>query len=800
MKGSLKLCLLLAGVLVVMVGCELEKDPSASPPPQPTPPPDVVSQGPANPSPDRLLYSSGKDEPDLEIYTSFPDGSGRQRLTRNLYGDSGAVALADTGLIYYVCGRWGAAICLATTAGTGEADAISGEAIGYPTIIEDPAFSPDGSRMIFTEIEISEDGSLTFYDLYLYDFGTERLTNLAVGPSQDQMAAWASNDTIVWSRLRNGDYDLVTFRLGAPRGSAPIYLTDNDVDDLGVDVSADGGKLAWIGAEGNDGALFTMPFTGTPGTPTSIEPVRLERAFIGGDPDTAWSPDGTKIAFAGLAPGEDDVEIFTIPADDGPVTNVTRNDIFDADPEWALLPPSISIATPFLFTEGQSGGVLFEILLDAPQAQTVTVDYTTVPGTATAADFTARSGTATFTPGQTRVAVEVPVTNDNLIEPTETFLLRLSNSSPGTLTAKTEARGRIEDDEIEPTPTPPPAATPRPTPSSSPSPGNVADGRIAFASTRSGTQQIYTMQSNGSDVRHVSPDQASSGLGSPSWSRDAARIIHTALNSSGGTPQPEIVDRPSDGTGSFRLLQVSPAVETDPAYLPGDAQGGFAFSSDTDGDFEIYYATPSGGSTKKLTDNSANDGHPSFSDPAAGTARMVFHSNADGDFDIYMLEVSTSGDPSGAPVNLTQEAAGASPTNELAPDFALGRNVITYHGNEHGDFDIYTLDLTTMQESHVTTDVADETNPAFSPTGSSIAFQRDLGGGNTDVFVMPAQAGGAATNLTSSPGADLSPEWGPAPPGTSGASSPAALAMVIGAPLLLGLSVARRRARYRAGK
>jgi Tol biopolymer transport system component len=796
MRPRLKLFLLVAGAVAVLAGCELEKDPSATPPPAPTPPPDVTSEGQPNPSADRLVFSSGRDEPDLEIYTSFADGSGRNRLTRNTEGESGVVAYPNTGLVYYVCGR-SESICVATTSGTGTAGVLSSQRLGFP-IIEDPAISPDGSRMLLTAVQISPDGSSTNYDIHMYEFATEEFTNFAVGAAQDQMPAWVSDDTIVWSRARNNNRELVSFRLGSPRGTNPTFLTNNDVDDLGVDVSPDGTKLAWIGTQRRNpdsGELFTMPFTGSAGTATSIEPVRLQRGFIGGDPDTAWSPDGTKIAFAGLAPGEDDVEIFTIPATDGPVTNVTRNEVYDVDPEWAQLPPSFSVATPLLFTEGGTGGVLFEILLDAPQTETVTVDYSTLPGTATAADFTPRSGTATFAPGETRVAVQVPVTNDTEIEPAETFRFRLSNSSGGTLTAVDEVTARIMDDEVEPTPTPPPTASPTPSPTTSPTPGPLTDGRISFASARSGVQQIYTMQSDGADVRHVSADQGSSELGSPNWSPDAARLIHTAMNSSGGAPQPEIVDRPSDGTGSFRLLQVDPATDTDPVYVPGDPQGGFVFASDRDGDFEIYYATPSGGSTKKLTDNTANDGHPSFSAAAGGMVRMVFHSNADGDFDVYMRQVSTAGDASGSPVNLTQETAGQTPHDELAPDFALGRNSITYHGNEHGDFDIYTLDLGTMQEAHVTTDVANETNPSYSPTGTSIVFEKDLGGGNTDLFVMPA-GGGTATNVTNSPGADVAPDWGPGTSGSSSApASRAAVAVAIGAPVALGLTLSRRRRR-----
>ncbi|MDQ4124578.1 MAG: hypothetical protein M3134_03115 [Actinomycetota bacterium] len=780
-------------VVAALGACELEKDPSATPPPAPTPPPDVTSQGPSDPTPDRLVFSSGRDEPDLEVYTTFPDGSARTRLTRNTEGDSGAVAYPNAGLVYYVCGR-SESICVAATAGTGSAGVVSSQRLGYP-IIEDPAISPDGSRVVLSAVRISPDGNSTNYDLYLYDFSTEEFTDFAVGAALDQMPSWASDDTIVWSRFRNGDWELVSFRLGSPRGTNPTVLTDNDVDDLGVDVSNDGTKLAWIGTEKgnpNAGELFTMPFDGTRGTPVSIEPVRLERGFIGGDPDVAWSPDGTRIAFAGLAPGEDDVEIFTIPANDGPVTNVTDNAIYDVDPEWATLPPSLSVGSPLLYTEGAPGGVTFEIFLDAPQADQVTVDYTTVPGTATAADFTPRSGTAVFAPGERRVAVTIPVTNDTLIETAETFTFRISNASGGTLISTDESTGRIMDDEVEPTPTPPPTATPFPTPTTPATPGPVTDGRIAFASTRNGVQQIFTMESDGGDVRHVSPDQSSSELGSPNWSPDAARLIHTAMNNAGGAPQPEIVDRPSDGSGSFRILQVDPSVDTDPVYLPGDPQGGFVFASDRDGDFEIYYATPSGGFTKKLTDNNANDGHPSFSAASGGVVRMVFHSNADGDFDVYVREVSTSGDPMDAAVNLTPERAGQTPHDELAPDFALGRNKITYHGNEHGDFDVFSLDLTTMQESHLTTDVANETNPAFSPTGDFIAFQKDLGGGNTEVFVMPA-SGGAGTNVTNSPGADGAPEWGTGSAGA--ASSSTALAMVVGAPLLLGLVHGRRRRR-----
>lgn len=61
------------------------------------------------------------------------------------------------------------------------------------------------------------------------------------------------------------------------------------------------------------------------------------------------------------------------------------------------------------------------------QWQTVTVNYATADGTATAgSDYTATSGTLTFAPGVTTQTVGVPIIGDNFAEPDETFSLNLT--------------------------------------------------------------------------------------------------------------------------------------------------------------------------------------------------------------------------------------------------------------------------------------------------------------------------------------------------------------------------------------
>src|SRR5205085_3629805 len=61
---------------------------------------------------------------------------------------------------------------------------------------------------------------------------------------------------------------------------------------------------------------------------------------------------------------------------------------------------------------------------------TVKVDYATADGTAKTSDndYQAKSGTLTFTPGQTQQTITVPVNGDTKAEANENFFVNLSNS------------------------------------------------------------------------------------------------------------------------------------------------------------------------------------------------------------------------------------------------------------------------------------------------------------------------------------------------------------------------------------
>ena len=78
--------------------------------------------------------------------------------------------------------------------------------------------------------------------------------------------------------------------------------------------------------------------------------------------------------------------------------------------------------------EGKDKSLDFAVTLNRAAAHEVSVDYATADGTATAgADYTATSGTLTFTAGETAKTVSVPVLDDALDEGKETMRLKLSN-------------------------------------------------------------------------------------------------------------------------------------------------------------------------------------------------------------------------------------------------------------------------------------------------------------------------------------------------------------------------------------
>ena len=116
-----------------------------------------------------------------------------------------------------------------------------------------------------------------------------------------------------------------------------------------------------------------------------------------------------------------------------------------------VVPPA---APPVLATSDvsalESAGSIPAVVSLAPAATgTVTVNYATADGTAKAgSDYSAVSGTLTFTPGQTSRTIPIPISNDTTVEPNRTFTLNLSAPTGGATLGRASATMTIRNDDV----------------------------------------------------------------------------------------------------------------------------------------------------------------------------------------------------------------------------------------------------------------------------------------------------------------------------------------------------------------
>ena len=112
-------------------------------------------------------------------------------------------------------------------------------------------------------------------------------------------------------------------------------------------------------------------------------------------------------------------------------------------------PPGLSVADAQV-EEGPNATLAFAVTLDRAASGAVTVDYATADATATAGeDYTATSGTLTFSAGETAKTVTVAVLDDAHDEGSETLTLALSNAS-GAYLADGSATGTITNSDLMP--------------------------------------------------------------------------------------------------------------------------------------------------------------------------------------------------------------------------------------------------------------------------------------------------------------------------------------------------------------
>ncbi len=186
------------------------------------------------------------------------------------------------------------------------------------------------------------------------------------------------------------------------------------------------------------------------------------------------------------------------------------------------------------------------------------------------------------------------------------------------------------------------------------------------------------------------------------------------------------------------------------AHSQEPLSGKIAFSSNRDGNYEIYVMNADGSGQTNLTNNSAYDNRPAWSPD--GT-KIAFTRNSNGFDEIYVMKADGS-----EQINLTNNPT----ANDYRPTWSPDGTKIAFVSDRDsatGD-EIYVMNANGSGQTRLTNNPAVDDWPAWSPNGSKIAFTSDRDG-NDEVYIMNTDGSGQ-TNLTNSPSSDdYRPAWSP---------------------------------------
>jgi Tol biopolymer transport system component len=221
----------------------------------------------------------------------------------------------------------------------------------------DPSWSPDGKKIAF---QSNRDGD---WDIYVMNADGSQVRNLTNNTAADTDPVWApDNRLIAFSSDREGNPDIFVM---TPGGVGVADLTPSPASEEDPTWSPDSKRIAFqsdvlggediiqMQADGTNPRNLTQGNSGPDEDPdfsptdNVIALSRLDDVFVldvatrdltqvssgtSRESDPAFSDNGAELVFQSDRDGDED--LYLAPAGGGKARNLTRNDAFDADPDW----------------------------------------------------------------------------------------------------------------------------------------------------------------------------------------------------------------------------------------------------------------------------------------------------------------------------------------------------------------------------------------------------------------------------------------------------------------------------------
>ena len=267
--------------------------------------------------------------------------------------------------------------------------------------------------------------------------------------------------------------------------------------------------------------------------------------------------------------------------------------------------------------------------------------------------------------------------------------------------------------------------------------------RIIFLSTRTGDPTLWLMGRDGSSQTQLSYNTSDSYA---DWSPDAAQIVFN----SGRDGDNEIYIMNSNGS-NIRQLTDHDRTDMAPAWSPDGET--IAFYSDRDGDLEIYTMDVNGSNLTQLTTEHGVYGNYEYTLPlvrwSPDNEKIVFSSDRDGDLEIFSMDLND-----GSIIQLTSNDA-----LEQFPEWSPDGEQIVFTSDRYGDDELFLMDADGSNVRQLTSNNGLSVEPDWAPDGSQIAFASNRDG-NFEIWVVDAD-GSNPQKLTDTDADEFLPLWSP---------------------------------------
>jgi RHS repeat-associated protein len=298
--------------------------------------------------------------------------------------------------------------------------------------------------------------------------------------------------------------------------------------------------------------------------------------------------------------------------------------------------------------------------------------------------------------------------------------------------------------------------------------------KIAFASNRDGSGQIYLMNTDGTGQSRLTNNLTNDE--SPQWSPDNSRLVFQGDRDNPFCGVADIYVMNADGSGQTRLTSDA-ADDSAPAWSPDGTKIVFQ-SARNAGNYQVYAMNADGSGQINLSNSSSNDSQPSW---ALDGAKIAFTSDRDhlGTPAIYMMNANGS--------NQIRLTFGSAPFRDEQPvwsrdgsriAFVSTRDSIVETWQETDDEggiltrtrlrtnkEVYLMNADGTNPVRLTNTLENDDSPVWSPDGTKIVFRSDRERECCDpvaqIWAMNAD-GSSQVNLSNNAVGDYGPSWQPA--------------------------------------